>query len=214
MKKVCLTILAFIGCFLMSCTFDGKSECFGPETEGIISIYTGFDYDSIRIYLGSQRICYGDMGGYTRDAYCKTSLDSGFRLITLESGGFLSDFYRVEEYGREKGVVMDEYPLSFFYYCTFNGVHDDVDMQMSTLTIETFHNGSVRTSKMENFVPGNELSVLIPVDDPVIWLDAGDVSPVKLKGGLLDWNRFECNDEWCLFREPYVENEFCYDKDD
>ena len=214
MKKVSLTILAFIGCFLMSCTFDGKIECFGPETQSDFSIYTGFDYDSIHIYLGTQRVCYGDMGGYDHEVYCKTSLDSGYKFIRLESGGFMSDSYGVDINGREKCLMTDVFPPLFYFFCSFNGARDGIDVQISTLTIEVFHNGFIEISKMENFAPSGEASGFIPVDDPVILLDTSGVTSSKIKIGLLNWRRIGCNNEWCLFRDSFVKNEFCYDKDD
>lgn len=62
MKKIYYAILA-IAVFFVSCNFSEETECYGPETQGNISFVTSFDYDSIRVYLGNQRICYGDMGG-------------------------------------------------------------------------------------------------------------------------------------------------------
>lgn len=209
MKKMYYAILA-IAVFFVSCNFSEETECYGPETQGNISFVTSFDYDSIRVYLGNQRICYGDMGGYSCDVICKTSLDSGYKLTILKSGGFMSSYMK-DENGREKCIMTDAYPPWFYFSCSFNGGQEHVDMQVSTLTIETFRNGSEKIYKMENFIPGGGYSKFFPVEDPKIWVDVGNELSPGIGTNLSGMERIGCNNEMCLFQEPFLDEEFCFD---
>lgn len=210
MKKFCLIFFAVVGCVLMSCYEGGDVECGGSEILSDISYVTTSDFDSIRVYLGNKRICYGNMGGFDRTVYCKTSLDSAYDLIVIESGGFRN--YTVDKKGMEKCIALEKFPPWFQFSCSFNSVNDDVDMKMSTLTIELFYGENEKKSVIENFIPGGIMSYFVSVADTNLYLGADESLKPNGKSDWTDWTRNACTDGLCLLQKLLPDREYCFEK--
>ena len=198
MRKIWLVIFAVVAFALMGCPADDNLECYGRESFATIDYIATSNFDSARIYLGDNKICYAGQEGTAIRRSCKTALGSSYEIVEIGDS--------------EKCLASDEYPQWFWFSCSFNEELDGVNMEKTNLTIEVFSSDSVNKAVIKNFNLRGKTSDFIRASDSTFLLNRGESLHPFLTIGPSKLDEMECYDGFCYFQEAFPASSLCVEK--
>ena len=198
MRKIWLVIFAVVAFALMGCPADDNLECYGRESFATIDYIATSNFDSARIYLGDNQICYAGQEGTAIRKSCKLSLKSDYKIVDDGDG--------------VNCLASDEYPQWFWFSCSFNEELDGVNMEIADLTIEVFSNDSVNKTIIKNFNLRALTSGFIPASDTTNFWRIDELVRLFVDPVYSQFWRKGCYDGLCVFQDKFPAASLCVEK--